>query len=146
MRSITTWVGAFLLLFFAAVGSFAVDLPSLGYTVTSEETEGNRTVYTAEDSDGNQFTVTATGEISDAEASIIGRVLNEFNSWSSMDVSYLRVTVEEDAAAVLVVPARMEFQGKDLTPFLPSGMQFYVERLNAAIEDLAGFIERNAPD
>ena len=175
-RSIRKWLGIILMVSLASGNALAVDLGSLGYTVNSEENEGNRTVYQAADASGNQFTVTTTGEISDAEGAIIARVVNEFNSWDSLEVSYLRVTLDEGIATALVIPSRLTYGGKDLIPYLPSGMQFYVariieydfrirvenifvrlrgqlseensfvERLNAAIEDPTGFIERNDPD
>ena len=175
-RSIRKWLGIILLISLASGSAFAVDLGSLGFTVDSEESEGNRTVYQASDASGNQFTVTTTGDISDSEGAIITRVVNEFNGWSSLDVSYLRVTLDGGIAVALVIPSRLTYEGKDLTPYLPSGMQFYIgriieydfrirvenifvrlrgqlseensfiERLNAAIEDPTGFIERNDPD
>jgi len=173
------WVRAFAVVFgflLTAYSASGIDLRSLGYTVVSERREGERTVFEVEDSSRHRFTVTAEQEISRAEGELIERTLEEFYGWADLTVSYLRITVIDGTATVLVVPASYTYEGRDLTPYLPSGMQFYLsrnieydfrikvervfvrlrgilgeeqqftDRLVQAIEDPAGFIERNDPE
>ena len=165
-----------LLLALIASSASGVDLDTLGYTVVSTEIEGSRTVYEAEDSAGNSFTLSAAGDISSAQGAMIETILEEFTNWESLDVSYLRITLDSAGATVVVIPALLEHAEQDLTRFLPSGMQFYVtraieydfrirsqnifvrlrgqlneearfiDRLAEAIADPAGFIERNDPE
>ncbi len=168
-----TIVLLFMLVAYTAAG---IDLNSLGYSIVSEHRERERIVYELRDAEGHSFALTATGEITVDDGELIRRSIAAFFGWTSMTVSYLRITLIGGTATVLVVPSSYVYQDRDLVPFLPSGMQFYVsrvieydfrikvdnifvrlrgnlneeasftERLAAAIEDPAGFIERNDPD
>ena len=159
-----------------ATAAVAADMGSLGFTVTSESKQGTRTIYEAQDAAGRKFTLAATGEVSAQEGAYISRAVEEFYSWNTMEVSHLRITLTDDRAVVLVIPSRYEWDSIDLVPFIPSGMQFYISRFFeydfrvkadnlfvrlrgqysseaqfsarfvAAVEDPAGFIERNDPE
>ena len=154
----------------------AIDLSSVGATVISETKEGNKDVIEAADEDGNTFTLITVGELTGRQSDFLREVLSTFYYWSTMDVSVLRITLTDDRASILIIPARFEFSGVDLAQFMPAGMQFYIDRileydfrlkldtifvrlrgqffdesqfvarLVDAIENPAAFIERNDPE
>jgi hypothetical protein len=175
MRACTKYLPIILLLILPVYIS-AIDLESLGYSIISEQQEDDRTVYNVSNAAGIRFSVQFSGELSAKSGSLIQRSLAEFYAWTGMDIAYLRISITDDGATVLIIPENYVHNGVDLTAFLPSGIQFYVdqvfeydfrinvekifirlrgqlneenrftERLASAIEDPAGFIERNDPE
>ncbi len=154
----------------------AVDLSSIGLTVISRTSEGDRTRYETEDEAGNRIIVVASGTLTQRQADHITEAKNALFGWSTMDASYIRVTPGPERTSILLVPSRYSYQGINFTEYLPSGMQFYIDKsleydfriqvdrifiriqgfftdeqrfnswLASAVKDPAGFIERNDPE
>ena len=116
-----------ILLLLSLTSATALDLSGAGFTVVSETREGERTAYTARDEEGNELIVVAKGRITDRHVAAVVQARDTFFSWRFMEISYLRIIVDEATPQVLIIPGVFEYDGLNLVPFLPSGLQFFLD-------------------
>lgn len=106
---------------------FSVDLADYGITVRSEQSEDGVTLFKAADASGRRFEILASADISSRQARSIVRIKDTLYSWRSMEIARLRISLVGDRIEANVVPNRLSFGGTNFKPYLPSGMQFYIE-------------------
>ncbi len=107
--------------------AFSVDLADYGITVQSKRTEDGATLFKAADALGQSFEILSLKEISSGQARSIVRIKDTLYSWRNMGIAQLRISLVEDRIEANVVPSSLSFGGTNFKPYLPSGMQFYIE-------------------
>ncbi len=139
----------------------AVDklLSSRGITPVSSDSAAGKTVSVYAFPSGLRFSVESSGPVdADAVDSALN-LIDQLSSWKSVDPAVLRFRVEGKTATLRVIPSAFTVDGKDLKPFVPSGLLFSVEgeaveydfrvksgpyflRFNGRLQTESSFLER----
>ncbi|MFO8063791.1 MAG: hypothetical protein ACQETQ_08165 [Spirochaetota bacterium] len=155
----------------------AVSLEDNGYEVLDTRQEEGTYRFDVEDTDGNEFEIRSDQEeLSEGQINTLDVVRRVVYDLDTLEVESMRVLFEAGRVDILVVPSEFEYQGQDLLPYIPSGLQFsfdavlnydfrllvdeyfmrfrgqyvdeeqFVGRLADAVNDPVGFLESRRPE
>jgi len=99
-------------------------LQESGVSIISRESSGGRTLYTMSGHDQGRFTIETVGVVSGATVRSALLLLETIDGWESLSPG--RPSFQADGAIVRmrIVPDRFVVSGRDLRPFVPSGLSF----------------------
>jgi len=109
--------------------SFAQDgidrlLSERGMTLVSRDTVAGRTVFSFAAAEGVKFGVETSGDISEEVVRSSLRLLDTLAAWKSLSPGTQNFRVEGETVTLRLVPGKFVSGGKDLKPFVPSGLSF----------------------
>jgi hypothetical protein len=109
-----------------AVPAWSFDWQKHGFTVESEETEGEIPVTKLKTDDGVSVILRHSEKMTSLENSLVLKTVKDFNSWNSMKPGKLIFTFVSGKVTVVVIPASFTSGERDLLSIMPAGMLFEV--------------------
>ncbi len=103
----------------------AVDLDIYGIKIISERTENGLIVFEAENSKGMAFSFISDKELDRTQAEILNGLLETFLSWEHINIDSMSIIFSGNRAEIIIIPGGFNYEGTELSGFMPSGMQFY---------------------
>lgn len=102
-------------------------LDQRGITLLSTDSAAGKTVYSFSSSGGVKFSVESAGQISVASARSAFRLLDAILPWKSLTPGTQQFRIEGNLVTLRLVPGKLVSSGRDLKPFVPSGLSFSIE-------------------
>jgi hypothetical protein len=99
-------------------------LQERGVSLVSRESSGGRTLYTLSDKDHGRFTIETVGLVSDSTVRSALLLLENVDGWKSMSPGLPAFQTDGETVRMRIVPDRFVASGRDLRPFVPSGLSF----------------------
>ncbi len=109
-------------------GLYSQDLGTAGYTILSEKKVNGEILYEVTDAQGNTFTIQTPKKLTQPQIDLLSRLQKSLYTWENMKIDTLRMIIADMEVEINVVPELYEYEGMDLTYYLPSGMQFYYDK------------------
>jgi len=103
----------------------ALDLGDLEYEVITSRRENGQQIYEGIDQYGNKLTLVGTENLSDDSRKALQVMLATFNSWEHLTIDTQRVVITKKRTEMALIPESFEYEGVNLSEYMPSGMQFY---------------------
>lgn len=159
------------------VPAYADPLEDADYEVLDTREEDDLVRMDMRGPDGNEFELRSRdGELTETQVNTLDVIRPTVFGLEQVDVDTMTVFFDGERAEILVVPDRLEYDGQDILPYVPSGLQFrfnqvleynfrvrvdeyflrfqgqYVEeeqfmsRLADAVNDPVGFLESQRPE
>lgn len=156
---------------------YGVSLEDSGYNVLETRQEDGTYRFEVEDPEENEFEIRSDKEeLTEGQLNTLEVVRRTVYDLDTLEVESMRVLFESDRVDILVIPSEFEYEGQDLLPYIPSGMQFsfdavlnydfrllvdeyfmrfrgqyvdedqFVGRLAEAVNDPVGFLESRRPE
>ncbi|MFW6368141.1 MAG: hypothetical protein ACOCZ9_00255 [Spirochaetota bacterium] len=119
------------MLFFVGIGSaFADPLEDADYEVLNIREEDDVVRRELRGPDGNEMEVRgAEDELTESQVNTLEVIRRTVFGLEGVDVASMNVLFDEEYADILVVPGRLEYDGQDLVPYVPSGLRFRFDRV-----------------
>ena len=105
-------------------GIAAANWAPLGVRVISTSEEEGRTRLLLADEKGAQFSVSHSGDLTDAEAVRVVKLRTRFLTWSLGSLKTINFLLSGPVLEALVVPEKLSCGEKNLTESLPAGLLF----------------------
>jgi len=102
-------------------------LDQRGIALLSADKTDGKTVYSFSAQNGTKFSVESVGEISVASARSAFRLLDTLLPWKSLTPGTQQFRIEGSLVTLRLVPGRLVSGGRDLKPFVPSGIAFSID-------------------
>lgn len=118
-----------ILLFVGMIGIaglvFSADLRDRGFSIRSTRTDDGITYQEVVAPGGIELTVGAMDRLEDRQLNVLSVIVDTLTSLEYLVARDVKAVFYPDRAEVLIVPTEFVYGGKDLSAYLPSGMQFY---------------------
>lgn len=96
-------------------------------TVVEQSTSEGQTQAVVENSDGERFSVSyRQQELTEEDIEQIIEVADRFYDWEYISIGTLRFLVSPQAIEAYVLPDSIEFQDREILPYVPAGLTFYL--------------------
>lgn len=126
-RTRSAWIGVLILMLGAGL-SFGLE--SAGYEILDTRQDGDTLRVDVRDPDGNEFEVRGVDTtVSERRLQILNIIRTTAFRIDSIDIDSMSVLFAGDRADILIVPSRVEFQGRNLRPYVPSGFQLFFDQV-----------------
>jgi hypothetical protein len=102
----------------------AFDWSSKGITIVEKGEKDGKTELILKDEKENPFSLSYTTEPHDAMLQSVVKLNSDFRSWKSLKIDSIKFFFEQGGLEISIMPKSFTYDGKDLSGFMPSGMQF----------------------
>jgi len=99
-------------------------LQERGVSLISRESSGGRVLYTLSDQKHGRFTIETVGLVSGATVRSALLLLETVDGWKSLSPGLPAFQADGETVRMRMVPQRFVASGRDLRPFVPSGLSF----------------------
>lgn len=104
---------------------FGVSYQQMGYDVQRSYEDSGYVYVDLLDEQGHGFTVgSQETELNDIQASVVQELVPLFYGFNHAQINRMRIVFQGNSAQIVVVPSSFEFNGMDLSAYMPSGMFF----------------------
>lgn len=103
---------------------WAIDWSAAGYTVEKTEKTEEQVSVQLKDADSLEISLRHDGNFSDKELKSMQSFLAEMKKMKSLEIGRIEISFFSDQLQYLLIPKSLKIDGKDIQPFLPSGISF----------------------
>ncbi|HUV08961.1 MAG TPA: hypothetical protein VMX75_14610 [Spirochaetia bacterium] len=114
-----------ILFFLLAINLFPVSMEDLGLKILEEGKSDGKTSLKLADSAANVFTVVFSVPVSDETWRTVVSIKDGLWAWKDVDLASVKFVVTEKEMEIVVMPLSYVFRGRDIKPYMHSGMNFF---------------------
>jgi hypothetical protein len=103
----------------------ALEFEDYGYDVVERRVEDGIEQYRVRDTDGREIIFGAVGSLDTETLEVMERFMTALRQFQHLDADSVKIVYIDGRYDILVFPSRFEYDGEDILPLVPSGIQFY---------------------